>query len=51
MATAPGSPVWIDLGTSDQQASRDFYRELFGWNFTRLVPPGCVDQADIARAE
>lgn len=26
-----GAPVWIDLATSDQPASRAFYRELFGW--------------------
>ena len=26
-----GSPVWIDLYTSDPDASRAFYGELFGW--------------------
>lgn len=26
-----GAPVWIDLGTPDQHASRAFYGELFGW--------------------
>lgn len=36
--TASGSPVWMDLGTTDQDASRDFYRELFGWNFTSTGP-------------
>lgn len=48
MATAPGSPVWIDLGTSDQEASRDFYRELFGWNFTSTGPDfGGYEMVDV----
>ncbi|MGZ4758735.1 MAG: VOC family protein, partial [Acidimicrobiales bacterium] len=30
--TAPlGAPCWIDLMTSDKEASRQFYGELFGW--------------------
>ncbi|MEU1421508.1 VOC family protein [Kitasatospora sp. NPDC005751] len=28
---APGTPCWIDLMASDQQAALDFYRDLFGW--------------------
>jgi predicted enzyme related to lactoylglutathione lyase len=31
-----GTPVWIDLSTSDIAAASTFYRGLFGWN----VPPG-----------
>ena len=27
----PGTPSWVDLGTSDPDASRAFYGELFGW--------------------
>lgn len=27
----PGAPCWIDLFTSDPDASRAFYGELFGW--------------------
>jgi uncharacterized protein len=27
-----GAPCWIDLLTSDKEASVAFYRELFGWN-------------------
>ncbi|MFF2660943.1 VOC family protein [Kitasatospora sp. NPDC058032] len=27
----PGTPCWVDLTTSDQQAALDFYRDLFGW--------------------
>ncbi|MEE2570480.1 VOC family protein [Pseudarthrobacter sp. J64] len=29
----PGSPCWIDLMTSDTAKSRDFYGQLFGWEF------------------
>jgi predicted enzyme related to lactoylglutathione lyase len=29
----PGSPCWIDLMTSDTAKARDFYGELFGWQF------------------
>ena len=27
----PGTPSWVDLGTSDTDAARAFYGELFGW--------------------
>jgi predicted enzyme related to lactoylglutathione lyase len=27
----PGTPCWLDLGTSDKAASKRFYGELFGW--------------------
>ncbi len=29
-----GQPCWMDLGTSDLEASRAFYEGLFGWQFT-----------------
>ena len=29
----PGSPCWIDLATSDTAKAREFYGELFGWQF------------------
>ena len=29
-----GAPVWLDLGTTDLEAAKSFYRDLFGWNFT-----------------
>ena len=29
-----GAPVWIDLGAPDLESAKDFYRELFGWNYT-----------------
>ncbi len=28
---APGSFCWIELGTTDQNAAKDFYGSLFGW--------------------
>jgi len=28
---APGTPLWVDLGTSDLQAAVRFYAGLFGW--------------------
>ena len=27
-----GMPAWVDLTTSDPDASRRFYGELFGWS-------------------
>lgn len=29
--TSAGAPCWIDLGSSDVTAARDFYTGLFGW--------------------
>jgi predicted enzyme related to lactoylglutathione lyase len=32
MGTAtPGTPTWVDLGSPDLEASRQFYPQLFGW--------------------
>jgi predicted enzyme related to lactoylglutathione lyase len=28
---APGTPCWVDLMTTDQEAARAFYSSLFGW--------------------
>ncbi|WP_374928989.1 VOC family protein [Kytococcus sedentarius] len=36
--TAQGSPIWTDLGTTDLDASRAFYRDLFGWDYTSTGP-------------
>jgi predicted enzyme related to lactoylglutathione lyase len=30
---APGVPCWIDLATTEPEAARAFYGELFGWEF------------------
>lgn len=29
-----GTPIWLDLGTTDLEAAKSFYRDLFGWNYT-----------------
>ncbi|WP_295623977.1 VOC family protein [uncultured Corynebacterium sp.] len=29
-----GTPTWLDLGTTDLESAKSFYRDLFGWNFT-----------------
>lgn len=34
----PGTPCWVDLIASDQQAALDFYRDLFGWQ-GEIGPP------------
>lgn len=34
----PGLPCWVDLMTSDAEAARRFYGELFGWTF-HVGPP------------
>ncbi len=30
---APGTPSWVDLSTSDQDAAKTFYSGLFGWTY------------------
>src|SRR5580698_311883 len=62
-AIAPkGAPCWIELGTTDADAVRPFYSELFGWTaeepsaefggyfmFTKGGVPiaGCMPMADL----
>ncbi|MBX2998713.1 MAG: VOC family protein [Caldilineaceae bacterium] len=29
----PGQPVWFDLATPDLEQAKQFYREIFGWDF------------------
>ena len=31
-ATIIDKPAWVDLSSSDAQASRDFYSKVFGWS-------------------
>jgi len=38
MAQRMGSPVWIDLGSNNVEGAAEFYRKLFGWNYTKLGP-------------
>jgi predicted enzyme related to lactoylglutathione lyase len=33
---APGTPVWVDLGTKDVGSAARFYTEIFGWDATDL---------------
>lgn len=35
-----GVPSWIDTEQPDPEAAQDFYRELLGWTFTHVSPPG-----------
>jgi uncharacterized protein len=34
----PGTPTWVDLGTSDVAAAANFYSNLFGWEAQDLGP-------------
>jgi predicted enzyme related to lactoylglutathione lyase len=36
---APGTFCWVELGTTDGEAAKKFYTQLFGWSFTD-VPIG-----------
>ena len=29
-----GTPCWVELGTSDQEAAKAFYNQLFGWSYS-----------------
>jgi hypothetical protein len=35
----PGTPTWVDLSTSDVDAARTFYQQLFGWTNDEPAPP------------
>ena len=30
----PGTFCWVELGTTDGEAAKKFYTDLFGWGFT-----------------
>ncbi|HZN77443.1 MAG TPA: VOC family protein [Micromonosporaceae bacterium] len=36
---APGTPIWVDLGTPDVESARQFYEALFGWTSTVATEP------------
>ena len=39
----PGTFCWVELGTTDGEAAKKFYTELFGWSFTDSpIGPGMV---------
>jgi predicted enzyme related to lactoylglutathione lyase len=33
-----GTPTWIDLGVPDVQRAREFYHDLFGWEYEQGPP-------------
>jgi predicted enzyme related to lactoylglutathione lyase len=35
-----GTPCWVDLQTTDVDAAKAFYAELFGWSFDDMPNPG-----------
>jgi predicted enzyme related to lactoylglutathione lyase len=35
----PGVPSWVDLTTTDEEAARNFYGELFGWEWAPSDTP------------
>lgn len=42
-AFAPGTFCWVELGTTDGEAAKKFYTELFGWSFDdKPIGPGMV---------
>lgn len=36
---APGTPMWVDLATTDLEAAGRFYSELFGWETVVMSEP------------
>ncbi|MFN2515778.1 MAG: VOC family protein, partial [Pyrinomonadaceae bacterium] len=39
----PGTFCWVELATTDGEAAKKFYTELFGWDFTdNPIGPGMV---------
>lgn len=39
LAPAPGTPCWIDLAATDEEAARAFYTGLFGWSYYSRPDP------------
>lgn len=40
-AYKPGTFCWVDLGTTDAEAAKQFYSELFGWDIVEVpIPDG-----------
>ena len=40
---AQGTPSWVDLQTTDQEAAKAFYSGLFGWTYDdQPMPQGPV---------
>jgi uncharacterized protein len=45
----PGVPCWVDTSQPEPEAAVDFYRDLFGWEFEDVMPPGSEGKYFIAR--
>lgn len=45
----PGVPCWIDTSQPDPKAAREFYGDLFGWEFENIMPPGAPAEYHAAR--
>jgi uncharacterized protein len=45
----PGVPCWVDTSQPDPEAAVGFYRDLFGWEFEEVMPPGSEGKYFIAR--
>src|SRR5919201_570250 len=45
----PGVPCWIYTSQPDPEAAVAFYRDLFGWEFEDVMPPGSEGRYFIAR--
>ena len=44
-----GVPCWVDTSQPNPEASLDFYKGLFGWEFEDVMPPGSPVKYFIAR--
>lgn len=44
-----GVPCWVDTSQPDPESAVDFYRELFGWEFEDVMPPGSPGKYYVAR--
>ena len=45
----PGVPCWVDVSSPDPDATVEFYKSLFGWDFDDAMPPGAPGKYVIAR--
>jgi predicted enzyme related to lactoylglutathione lyase len=45
----PGVSCWVDTSQPDPEASLDFYRGLFGWEFEDVMPPDSEGRYFIGR--
>jgi len=45
----PGVPCWVDTMQPDPEAAKEFYGELFGWEFENQAPPDAPGPYYIAR--